>query len=55
MATRFSEDLSTIQSPSDTFVLVLCTCAYDILGTVVERDTLMSSFGIDQDRCFILL
>jgi len=25
-----------------------------ILGTVLERDTIMSSFGINRDRCFVL-
>jgi len=42
------QTFATSQSLIATFVLVLCTLS-DILGTVVERDALMSSLGTNRD------
>jgi len=56
-AKRWEEGIdshASSQSPSETFVHVFYAQYLKILRTVVERDTLMSSFGINGDRCFVL-
>jgi len=45
---------STSQSLSKTFVLVFYAIS-ETLGTVVDRDTLMSTLGINRDRCFFMV